>query len=250
MVGYSIAGHVVALIVILFAPRVMPHAPLPPTILTGEIVSLPPPAGAPQAPPAARPAAPSPSPAPVEKPKPKETIKEPPPPPRKIREIVPPEPGKPKAPKVDETKRPRPGTEESAPAKPQAETPKPAAPASPIPEGVGFATPGGETGGIPSINSAAFPYDWYRTTIVNLIRSRWRRPLTPGLTQPLRCAVSFVISRDGGVSGVTIASPSGFDTLDQSALQAVTDSNPLPKLPYQYTSDSIRGDLIFELTPD
>jgi len=252
MVGYSAFAHLVALIVLLVAPRVLPHKPPPPSILLGQIVSLPPPAGIPAGRPSAPAAAPTKPPEAVKPPaksKAPEPPKEPEPPVRKKpAEVVPPEPGKEK-PKKEEPKKPAPNTRGAGSTEEARPEPAPASTA-PIPEGIGLATAGGEVGGIPSINSAAFPYDWYRTTMVNLIRSRWRRPVTPGLTQSLRCSVSFVISRGGGVSDVTLTSSSGFSTLDASAVRAVSDSNPLPQLPYQYTSDSIRADLVFELTPD
>ena len=87
-------------------------------------------------------------------------------------------------------------------------------------------------------------------TLVNQIRSRWNRPLTPGLVEPLRCAVEFVISSGGQVSDVALSMPSGFPPLDDSAVRAVLDSEPLPPLPYQYTTPSVRAEMIFELTPD
>jgi len=267
MVGYSIAGHFVAFVILILAPRVMPHTPPPPLILAGQIVSLPPPLGTPSAPPAESPAAaqkppernpeepnpPEPKheapPPPPAKPAPPAKEEAPKPPPKKkAADVVPPEPGKEKAPKEEPVK----GKGTAARTEPEAAKPepgKPETPAAKIPEGVGLAV-SGEPGGIPSINSAAFPYDWYRAAIVNKIRSQWRRPVTPGLTQPLRCSISFVISRAGALSDVTVAASSGFSTLDLSAVRAVTDSSPLPQLPYQYTADSIRGELVFELTPD
>ncbi|MBI3449380.1 MAG: TonB family protein [Acidobacteria bacterium] len=258
MVGYSIAGHVVIFLVIVLAPHLAPAGPPPPRILSGEIVSLPPPTGTPTGSPeaAARPqpdAPPKEASAPA---KPKEIpAPKPPkvsaPPPKRSREIIPVEPDKPKPPKKEEITKPAKGSqddgEDRGAAKPSAAAP---ATAGPIAEGVGLAAPAGDASGVPSLNSEAFPYDWYRATIVNLIRSRWRRPVTPGLTQPLRCSVAFVISKSGALSDIAVAATSGFATLDLSALRAVTEASPLPQLPYQYTSESVRGELVFELTPD
>ncbi len=238
MVGYSAAGHAVAVLLILAAPRVIPRKPPPPLILSGQIVSLPS-----AAPAAAAPVPPPSKPAPRAVPAPATTSEPVEPPPRKPpREIVPPEPGKPRA-------------QEPPPEKPEAppkeERPPEREAAGPIPEGVGLAAAAGESSeGIPSITSAAFPYDWYRTTMVNLIRSQWRRPVTPGLTDPLRCSVSFVIARTGTVSDVTMSAGSGFSALDLSAVRAVSEASPLPPLPYQFTAPSIHAELVFELTPD
>jgi len=236
MVGYSIAGHMVAFIGFILAPHMIPTVPPPPLILSGEIVTMPSVAARPTAPPpaAAKPASPA---KPAEKPAPK------PEPPRRKPEIIPPEPGKPKPEKKEPPERTK--------AQPGTETGKAPQPAGPIPEGVGLITGAeGSISGIPSITSEVFPYEWYRATIVNLIRSRWRRPVTPGLTQALRCSVSFVIAQNGTVSDVAVATSSGFSALDQSAHRAVVESSPLPSLPFQYVSASVRAELIFELTPD
>ena len=56
MVGYSLAGHVVALVLLILAPRIIPHRPPPPLVLTARIVSLPQ-AGASSPGPPVRPAA-------------------------------------------------------------------------------------------------------------------------------------------------------------------------------------------------
>jgi TonB family protein len=246
MVAYSVAGHILAVTAFMLAPRVIPRRPPPPLVLTGQIVTLPPAwsrpptGGAPAAAPEPAPA-PSPRPAAPEPPKPEPEPKPKPPRARKP-EVIPPEPGKPRA----DTPEPPRGPDRG-PAKAEPEP----GPAAPIPEGVGLAAGGAETGtGIPSISSSVFPYEWYRTTMVNLIRSRWSRPVTPGLTQPLRCSIAFVIGKNGAVGDVAVAASSGFGPLDQSAHRAVLESSPLPPLPYQYTAESVRAELIFELTPD
>ncbi len=243
MVGYSALAHVLALILAVFAPRIIPRRPPPPLLLTAQIVSLP--SSGPPAPPAAA-AQPTPTER-AEEAAARVARKE-----RKP-EPIPPEPDKPKPPPRKEPPRkrpePPPAPAETAPdagrggAEPQ--------PAGPLTEGIGLGAGGDDAGtGIPSITSASFPYRYYRTTIVNLIRARWQRPLTPGLTESLRCAVSFVIARNGDVSDVTVSVPSGLDALDASAMQAVLQAGPLPPLPYQYVSPSVRAELIFELTPD
>ena len=234
MVLYSAAAHVVFLGLIFLGPHFLPQRPRPPLILVGQIVSPPPAAVA--GPPAAPRTAPA---APAAKP-------QPPPAPKRQPESVPPEPGKPRAKATPEAKSP---PKPEPPSRPAA-TEAPSAAAGAVPQGVGLAGGGGDASGVPSITSTVFPYDWYRTTMVNLIRARWRRPVTPGLTAPLRCSLSFLIARNGSVSEVALAAGSGFSPLDESALRAVTEAGPLPPLPYQYTSESVRAELVFELTPD
>jgi len=257
MVGYSLAGHVVALIAIIFAPSIIPHRPPPPLVLTAQIVSLPQGDGAPPAP--AQPeAAPRVSPTEMAKKAAAEAKKtreperkEIPPVPDAPKPKVKPPAQKPKTPAaaavVDEK-----ASEKSSGEEPAEEPAPPAGqPAGPLTEGIGLGTGGADDGsGIPSITSASFPYQYYRTAMVNKIRSVWRRPLTPGLKDSLRCAIAFVISKNGQISGAYVSVSSGFGALDESALRAVMEANPLGPLPYQYTTSSVRAELIFELTPD
>jgi TonB family protein len=246
MAGYSLVGHVVGLILLIFMPRIIPHPPPPPLILTANIVSLP--ESAPPAPPAPRESAVT---APSERADQAARAA------RKEREpeVIPPEPDKPKPPKPT----PKPPPRKQPPPRPEPEKteektpdePAAATPAGPLAQGIGLGAPTQDAGsGIPSITSASFPYQYYRTTMVNLIRARWQRPLTPGLTDSLRCAISFLISKNGRVDGVAVSVPSGLPALDESAMRAVMHSNPLPPLPYQYMSPSVSAELIFELTPD
>lgn len=62
-----------------------------------------------------------------------------------------------------------------------------------------------------------------------------------------KCAISFVISRDGTVSNVKIAQPSGSYLLDNSSQHAVLDSNPLPPLPTQFSGSEVPVTLWFQL---
>ncbi|MFQ5700407.1 MAG: energy transducer TonB [Acidobacteriota bacterium] len=161
--------------------------------------------------------------------------------------------------------RPRPNNEpdrpplESRPVK-NIEKPKPSA--APVPEAAPAAAPDGgisfsgtsddlEVGVAPSIGSSAFPYDYYRASLMTILQSNWRRPVAPeGLQQPLRCRITFTIMKSGIVQNASIIERSGNSALDQSALRAVFDSNPLPPLPFQYAKNSVRAEVVFELTSD
>ena len=106
-------------------------------------------------------------------------------------------------------------------------------------------------GGVPSIGSSAFPYDYYRSSLVAILQSNWRRPVAPeGLDEPTSCRVQFTILKSGIIQKARISTPSGNDALDQSALRAIYDSNPLPPLPFQYGQTSVSAEVLFELTAD
>jgi len=106
-------------------------------------------------------------------------------------------------------------------------------------------------GGIPSIGSSAFPYDYYRASLVAILQSNWRRPVAPdGLRETVTCRVQFTILKTGIVQDPRVVQASGNEALDQSALRAVYNSNPLPPLPFQYGQSSVSAEVVFELTPD
>lgn len=110
---------------------------------------------------------------------------------------------------------------------------------------------GAGPGGIPSIGSSAFPYDYYRSSLVAILQSNWRRPVAPeGLKETATCRIQFSILKSGIIQDPRIARPSGNEALDQSALRAVYNSNPLPPLPFQYAQTSVSAEVVFELTPD
>ncbi|MGH9867520.1 MAG: TonB family protein [Candidatus Polarisedimenticolia bacterium] len=250
LAGASAVVHVVALAAFSILPRLTQPTPMPRAIVA-EIVpasalSLPGPAPTP------KPSGPTPTQRAeaarrAQKPAPDPTT-----PPLEARpktKAKKPEPQKPEKPSP-----PQPKPEPEKPAPEQSEEPPPEPVEEPKPDqpdhGITF---GGSTGpgGVPSIGSSAFPYDYYRSSLVSILQSNWRRPVAPeGLTQTLTARVQFTILKSGIVQDPRLVERSGNDALDQSALRAVYDSNPLPPLPFQYGHASVSAEVVFELTSD
>ena len=115
----------------------------------------------------------------------------------------------------------------------------------------GFApTAAGAAGGLPTIDSLAFPFPYYREVLTNRLRYVWSRPLVPAeLTQPIRATIHFEIQRGGAITAVAVAEASGHPPLDRSALRAVYDANPMPPLPEEFSGDQLAVNFYFELTP-
>jgi len=202
--------------------------------------------------PPGRPAASPPTPVPAA------PAKRPEPPPSKAVQ-KPPSPEKP-APKPSPSRQ-HPAEPRSEPAAPLVASP-PAAP-DPAPAtasagsagsaAAGFAPDlsGGDPGGVPSIDSAAFPFAYYRALITNRLRAAWSRPTVPGgLSGPIRATVRFEILRGGALVDISLGSPSGHPPLDRSALRAAYDANPLPPLPDEFEGDRLAVNFYFELLPE
>ena len=266
LAGISAVVHVVGLIVVSFLPRLLTSPP-PPVSMVAEIV----PASA-LFPPSPAPAGPTPPSGPTPTQRAKEALKaqqKPPaekPPPKPVPKkdtTVPPleskkdskkkEPVKPQppSPPVAETKTPEeasPPMEKNGDDANGKDEPKGPAPGA----GISFGSSAGfDASGVPTLGSSAFPYDYYRSTLMTLLQSNWRRPvLTDSLAEPLRCGIGFTILKSGVVKDAHVADPSGNAGLDRSALRAVIDSNPLPPLPFQYGHDAVSAVVYFKLTGD
>jgi TonB family protein len=86
-----------------------------------------------------------------------------------------------------------------------------------------------------AVDGADFEFTYYLLLVRNRVAQNWAPPA--GLThggQPVRAVVHFRIARGGGVTGLRLETPSGFEYFDRSALRAVQISDPLPPLPLGY----------------
>ena len=88
----------------------------------------------------------------------------------------------------------------------------------------------------------------YAELVRQRIAQNWRTSGLDARTQATPAIVSFVIPRDGTVRNVQNQSQSsGNPTIDDTALRAVYNSNPLPPLPPQVAESSISAQFTFNL---
>ena len=83
----------------------------------------------------------------------------------------------------------------------------------------------------------AFPFPWYLKSITERLDKAWSPP--ERFQDDTICQVTFVIGRDGRVSGVTLRKSSGDDFFDQLAIRAVQASDPMPPLPGGFPEDRL-----------
>src|SRR5262245_3588534 len=86
-----------------------------------------------------------------------------------------------------------------------------------------------------SVDASNFEFTYYLVAVRNRIAANWTPPA--GLAtggRRVRAVVHFRISRDGGISGVSIEGTSALEFFDRSALRAVMISDPLPPLPFGF----------------
>ena len=104
---------------------------------------------------------------------------------------------------------------------------------------------------ISEANAAAVPRDasvqfdakgadftaWVKDFRNRLMRA-WTIPVADSLVRT-HVGVSFNVRRDGTITGVTLAAPSGFEGLDKAAVYSVTASSPAAPLPSSYPDPQI-----------
>jgi protein TonB len=251
----SVGLHVGLAVLVFVAVGPASTAPVPLPVYTVDLVDLP--AGAPEQP-AAGGAPPSQASPPPSEPPPEEESsmsavdEEPPPPPPKPKPKPEPEPKKEEDVKPEPPRRQPPVTPTPT-QEPEGDEPDldaGAAGGGGLGAGLAPSSDGVESG-VPTIDSDAFQFAYYRQILTNRLRSTWSRPLVPGgLQQPIRATVSFLVLRSGAITDVTLDEGSGYSPLDRSALRSVYDANPLPPLPDPYEGDRLAVNFYFELTPE
>lgn len=169
-----------------------------------------------------------------------------------------PEPPKPKAPSEETAAGGDVVHSERAAPTPKKEDPEPAPPgdAEPIedpgeqPDGGGSTERiGDSSGGVQAAGEISL-FGWYQSSVSRALYSTWLRPILAGLREPLTVLISFNIQKNGSVTGLRVVESSGVPVLDRSALRAVADASPLPRLPPAWPGSSMTAAYMFEITPE
>jgi len=124
------------------------------------------------------------------------------------------------------------------PVKPPPQPPKPApvseAPALPWAR-VG---PAGLNGQI-AVDSRDFEFAYYLMLVRNRVAQNWTPPAGLAGGASVQAVAYFQIARDGGVRGLRLETPSGFEYFDRSITRAVVLSDPMPPLPLGYSGTTL-----------
>jgi len=139
----------------------------------------------------------------------------------------------------------------SAPAPPAPAPPAPAStagagrPEAP-PPAVGRPSGSAQGAGAMTLNVTDFPFAWYLAAVQRKITDRWEGRALPG-RQPV---VTFEISRGGQVSNVAVKDSSGNAYYDLTAMRAIAEAAPFPKLPDEFPGSMLRIHLGFNFAQD
>jgi TonB family protein len=119
-----------------------------------------------------------------------------------------------------------------------------APPPPPLPLGRRDGSPQGS--GAMTLNVTDFPFAWYLSRVQAKVTERWSGKALPG-QQPVAV---FEINREGQVSKLAIEKSSGNTYYDQAALRAITEANPFPPLPAEFTGQTLRVHLGFNFSAE
>ena len=110
-----------------------------------------------------------------------------------------------------------------------------------------FEKPG--SGGVGVGPNSAFGnrFGAYADLVIRRVTDKWQTNGLGGLHSAPMVVVTFDIQRDGSVRNVKVAQRSGNDSLDFSAVRAVTDAAPFQPLPPEYSGSQASVELRFQL---
>lgn len=98
--------------------------------------------------------------------------------------------------------------------------------------------PGEAILGGPAVDIKNFKYDYYLGIIRNRVNNMWNQPIE--YNQVREALIEFTINRNGKIDNIRISESSGDSYFDQTALRAVSLSNPFPPLPRGYKDSFLR----------
>ena len=103
--------------------------------------------------------------------------------------------------------------------------------------------------GISSGSQKQFPYSWYNSFIQSKMYNLWKRPTRDAVKKDTATTlISFRVYRDGHIENIRMTESSGSKVMDDSALQAVREADPLPPLPAGFKGRYEDLAILFELT--
>lgn len=112
----------------------------------------------------------------------------------------------------------------------------------------GFSNPNASrlNAGTVSFDTAGWDLGPYARQVQERVQTNWRVPEAQEvLRQKGWVGIHFVVHKDGQITDLAVVRPSGVPSYDQSALNALKSSNPLPPLPAVVTVPQITGTFRF-----
>ncbi|HUJ51011.1 MAG TPA: TonB family protein [Bryobacteraceae bacterium] len=110
-----------------------------------------------------------------------------------------------------------------------------------------FEKPGSGGVGIGQSGSLGTRFGAYADLVAQRVSDKWQTGGLAGLHTAPVVVVTFDIQKDGSIRNAKVAQHSGNDTLDYSALRAVTDAAPFPPLPAGFDRSEANVELRFQL---
>ncbi len=157
------------------------------------------------------------------------------------------------APEVFTEEKPKPKPKEPEPRRPppkqKTEPPKPRAGLIPRESDPGKGTPGGAAGRGVQIGSGSGDSgqidSWYIRQVEQRVGQNWLQT-SLGSLQKVQAVATFLVQPNGQITDIELERRSGVSSVDLAVMRAIQASNPLPPLPYELRSRSVRFRAVFE----
>jgi TonB family protein len=89
-------------------------------------------------------------------------------------------------------------------------------------------------------DTLGWDYSSYLARVVSVVRRSWYDQMPPSVYAPIfkqgKLAIEFYILPSGKIAGLQVDASSGDTALDRAAWGSITESNPFPPLPKEFTS--------------
>ena len=89
-----------------------------------------------------------------------------------------------------------------------------------------------------SFDSKGVDFGWWLRRFVTQVKSNWFIPQAAMVLQG-RVVITLNIHRNGTITDVTVIQPSGIQSLDNAAVNALKSSNPTVALPAEYPENKV-----------
>jgi TonB family protein len=133
-----------------------------------------------------------------------------------------------------------------APVSPPAPAPTVASRPEAPPPVRGQASGSAQGSGALTLNVSDFPFAWYLSAIHRKVTERWEGRALQG-RQPV---VTFEIARDGQVSNLAVKESSGNPYYDRTAMRAIAEAAPFPRLPDEFPGSVLRVHMGFNFAQE
>jgi TonB family protein len=90
---------------------------------------------------------------------------------------------------------------------------------------------------------------WYVRQVEQRVGQNWLQTSLGRLERRVEAVATFVVQANGQITDIQLETRSGISSVDLAVMRAIQAANPLPPLPYELRSRTVRFKAVFEYPP-